>query len=381
MCLNNKLLSSILISFLIISSCNNNNNQNLVKQKVIIKDTIPDKLPAHLQKKADKIDAFFKNKFNHKVFNGNILFAENDKVLIKKCYGYSHLRKKTPLHLNSIFQLASVSKPLTATAILLLYDRGELDLEDDIKKYFPDFPYENITIHLLLTHRGGLTNYMYFSDKHWPDWEIPITNEDVIELMTEHEPKTYYRPNRRYNYSNTGFMLLASIVEKVTGMTFQEFMRKEVFQVLEMEHSFVRAESTELSKENVVIGYNKFRKPDETSYLDGVVGDKVVFISVEDLYLFDKAISNENFLAKETLEKAFTPRHRDLHRDDNYGYGWRINTISKKENKKIVWHTGWWKGFRSYFIKVLHKDQTIIILDNTTRGSFLRVKELIGLLE
>ncbi|MBL4715288.1 MAG: beta-lactamase family protein, partial [Bacteroidia bacterium] len=154
MCLNNSLLSSIIISFLIISSCTNINNdqdsvlQDSIGQKEIIKDTIPEKLPIHLQKKVNKIDAFFQNKFNHKVFNGNILFAENDKVLIKKCYGYSHLRKKTPLHLSSIFQLASVSKPLTATAILLLYDRGELDLEDDIKKYFPDFPYENITIHL-----------------------------------------------------------------------------------------------------------------------------------------------------------------------------------------------------------------------------------------
>ncbi len=134
-------------------------------------------------KKAVTIDSFFTSRYQQKLFNGTVLVAEKGRILYEKSFGYSNLKTREPLHINSLFQLASVSKPLTSCAILMLYERGLLQLDDDLQKYFPEFPYEGVTIRMLLTHRSGLPDYMYFSHYLWKDKSIPLTNQDVLDLM------------------------------------------------------------------------------------------------------------------------------------------------------------------------------------------------------
>ena len=197
---------------------------------------------------------------------------------------------------------------------------------------------------------------MYFTDEQWADWKIPISNSQVIDLMIEHEPKPYYKPNRRYNYSNTGYIILADIVERVSGMSFERFMKKKIFKPLGMHNSKVKR--FKLGEEDEpVVGHSeyRFRRIGQT-YLNGTVGDKGIYSTVEDMFKWDRAIKQGALVSLKTLDEAFQGYHKDLRKNDNYGYGWRINEVSK--SKKVVYHRGWWKGFRTYFIRVLDEDKT-----------------------
>jgi CubicO group peptidase (beta-lactamase class C family) len=326
-------------------------------------------------KKATKIDSFFTARYNNKTFNGTVLFAEKGRILYENSFGYSDLKAKSPLHLNSIFQLASVSKPLTACAILMLYERGLLDLEDTLQLYFPEFPYKDITIRLLLTHRSGLPDYMYFSHYLWKDKSIPLTNQDVLDLMTFYKPARYYQPDRRYNYSNTNYCLLALIIEKVSGMTYADFMQEQIFQPLGMRDSYVLDydDLKDNTLEQLTTGYHRAWREVENSFLNGVVGDKGIYSTVEDLFRWDQALYQEELVSLATLQKAFEPAHRDLRENDNYGFGWRIN---RNGGNRIIYHSGWWKGYKTYFIRKIEEKKTIIILTNTAMHNFLSVKTL-----
>jgi CubicO group peptidase (beta-lactamase class C family) len=212
-------------------------------------DTVNLQVDKRYSEEAAKIDSFFKNRNKRGLFNGAVLFAEKGNVVYKNAFGFANFKKKDSITLQSQFQLASVTKPLTAYAVMLLEHRGLISYEDSLRKFFPDFPYENITIRNLLTHRSGLPNYMYLADDHWRDSRnITITNKDVIDLFIEYEPLQYYKPNRRYNYNNSNYCLLASIIEKVSGQSFEKFMKTEVFEKLNMINTFVYRKVKRLSK-------------------------------------------------------------------------------------------------------------------------------------
>jgi CubicO group peptidase (beta-lactamase class C family) len=330
-------------------------------------------------KKSAKIDSFFTSRYKHKAFNGTVLIGEKGRIVYENAFGFANFKKNDSLKTNSIFQLASVSKPLTSFAVLMLSDQGKLNLEDNVQKYFPDFPYENITIRMLLSHRSGLPEYMYFADKLWPSRTKPISNEDVLNLMIKFKPYKYYDPGKRYNYSNTNYCLLVLIIEKVSGMSFEKFMKSQIFEPLGMKNSYVlRYEDIkEHDIENVVVGYNKRGRRAENSYLNGVVGDKGIFSTVEDLFKWDTAIYQGRLVSKKTMEEAFKPAHKDLRPNDNYGFGWRIN---ENNGDKIVFHSGWWKGFRTYYIRKLSEQKTIIVLTNIARYNFISIRKLTELI-
>jgi len=328
--------------------------------------------------KAQSIDSFFTAKYERGQFNGTILFADGDHVIIKKAYGYADLKEKDSPHLHSAFQLASVSKPLTALAVVWLKERGLLSFEDSVQQYFPDFPYDGITVRMLLTHRSGLPNYMYFADEYWPDRKIPISNDDVLCLMKTYHPDIYYIPDYRYNYSNTNYSLLASIVEKVTDMRFGQFMESFIFDPLNMQDSYVYDKAYTPEMEHQTTGYHNRRVAEDT-YLNGVTGDKGIYASVEDLYKLDQALYRETFLSQKSLTEAYLAAHPELYAHDNYGLGWRIN--EQEDCSKIVFHSGWWKGFRTHFIRLLDKKQTIIVLANTNRSRFISTRDLLALMD
>ena len=280
--------------------------------------------------------------------------------------------------MESAFQLASVSKPITALAVLKLYDEKLINLEDTVQQYLPEFPYPGISIRMLLNHRSGLSNYMYFSDEFWPDRDVPITNNDVLDLMVKHTPKPYYPPDRRYNYSNTNYAILALIVERVSETSFEAFVKLNIFLPLDMSNSLIYNKSVNPKNFNDVTGYSGGRRVAENTYLNGVVGDKGVYASAIDLFKLDKALYDESLLSRETIEEAFTMQHKDLRVWDNYGLGWRIN--AKDPDNKVVYHSGWWKGFHTYFVRELGSKKTLIILSNTDRSSSMGIKELLSLI-
>lgn len=306
-------------------------------------------------------------------FNGTILVAQQGIPIYKGAFGYADLKKKDTLTINSSFQLASVSKQFTAVAILQLYEKGKLSLDDTIQKFFPDFPYKGITIHQLLSHRSGLGNYTYFTDRKFPD-NIPLSNMDIIQFMIQNKPGLYNLPNRKFNYSNTGYCVLAAIVEKISGMKFEKYMKINVFDPLEMKSTFIYNMSRDSVFPNMTFGYEANNKKVLNNFLDGVVGDKNVYSSVEDLLKWDQALYSETLLKQTTLDKAFTPTSPERKGNINYGYGWRTNLVN--DSTKIVFHRGWWHGYNSFFSRMLKDKITIIILSNKTNKSIYNVSDL-----
>jgi CubicO group peptidase (beta-lactamase class C family) len=330
-------------------------------------------------KKASVIDSFFQARYQKRAFNGTVLFAEKGRVLYENSFGFSDFKQKETLDVSSIFQLASVTKPLTACAVLMLYEEGKLNLDDDISEFFPAFPYKGVTVRLLLTHRSGLPDYMYFADKLWKSRRTPISNQDVLDLMILYKPYRYYKPNRRYNYSNTNYALLALIIEQVSGMSYAEFMKSRIFEPLGMKNSYVVTfDDLRNNKESPFVkGYYRPGRTVENHYFNGVVGDKGIYSTVDDLFLWDQALYQGKLISLFTLRESFLPAHRDLRDYDNYGFGWRINL---NDGNKIVFHSGWWKGFKTYFIRKIDEQKTIIILTNTANHHFISVRRLSQLL-
>lgn len=327
-----------------------------------------------------KINSFFQGKFTRNQFNGNILFAENGNIITQKSYGYSNFRKKELLTKEHSFQLASVSKPFTSIAILQLIEENKINLKDTIQKFFPDIPYPGITIHQLLSHRSGMSQYTHFCDAPdsiWPNKSVTINNQDVIEIISRIVPLINYKPNHKYYYCNTNYLLLASIVEQVSGLSFKQYVKKYIFNPSGMFSSTIYDRT---NFEDLVLpaqGYEN-KTPWEDVYLNGVVGDKGVYSTTEDLLKFDRALKENVFISDSLKKLAFSKMNLDKNGNKNYGYGFRLKEHEKYG--KIVYHTGWWKGFRSYFIKVIDKNQTIVVLNNVKRGRFLNIDRLIELI-
>ena len=372
----------LVISILFLKSCENSNDVNYKTTKNVDHSTTIRKSIELLKTDArqNKIDDYFSRKYKRKQFNGNILFAENGKIISHKSYGYANLKTKEKLTENHSFQLASVSKPFTSVAILQLIENGQINLNDTLQKFFPNFPYEGITIHQLLCHRSGLSQYTHFCDAPdsiWADKSKTINNQDVIDIISKINPLINYPPDRRYYYCNTNYLLLASIVKKISGIEFKQYLKENIFSPIDMNNSIVYDRTNFNDLIMPTQGYEN-RTPWEDVYLNGVVGDKGVYSTTMDLLKFDRALE-KNLLINDSLKKlAFSKKNKDYNRNKNYGYGFRL----KEHNKygKIVYHTGWWKGYRSYYIKVLKNDQTIIILNNVKRGRFLNIDKLIDLM-
>jgi len=321
--------------------------------------------------KAEDIKKNFQKQHHRGNFNGTVLYSEFGKVVYSDAFGFSDFRKGDSLSLHSAFQLASVSKMFTAMAIMLLKERGVLDYEDTITQFIPEFPYQGITIRMLLNHRSGLPRYMSLADKYW-DVNKPINNEQVIDLFVKYKPYPYFKPDDGFHYCNTNYALLASIVERITGKAFDVFVKEEIFDPLEMNDSFIynlRGDSVIHYQIPVgVQGYKyagRYARKFGDYYLNGVMGDKGVYSSVVDLYKFNCALDSGTLVGLVTLEKAFEPGSPKYYkRKDNYGFGWRI----RDNTDSTAYHFGWWKGFRSFYIRDMKNQKTLIVLTNTSKG-------------
>ncbi|WP_231583495.1 serine hydrolase domain-containing protein [Rufibacter radiotolerans] len=323
---------------------------------------------------AVKLDSVFKHFHKRRGFNGTVLVTKYDQVIYKNAFGMADFYRRDSLTVNTAFQLASVSKQFTAMAIMMLKEDGKLSYEDSVQQYFPAFPYHGITIRQLLTHQSGLSNYTYFSDKLWPDRNKNLTNQDVVNLMVQHQPKPYFKPNTRFDYSNTGYSLLASIVEKVSEKPFATFLRERIFEPLEMKHTFTYSPDVATLTGKIATGHTRFRQKRTSDYLDTVLGDKGIYSTVEDLYKWDQALYTQKLVKRETLHEAFTGTRQEKRKDEDYGFGWRIKPLENGDT--AVYHGGLWHGFSSYLLRNPKEHSALIILSNLPNGSFSYLQEL-----
>ncbi|MGN8036757.1 serine hydrolase domain-containing protein [Chitinophaga sp. 22321] len=320
-----------------------------------------------------ELSAFYNGKLLRSGFNGAILVARKGVIIFEQYHGYENSRTKTPVIDSSSFQLASVSKTFTGAAVLWLVQKEKLSLDDSLQKFFPEFPYKGINVRMLLSHRSGLPNYLYFCDSLWKEESRFITNDEVIKLMEVHKPAMQHLPGTHFQYCNTNYLLLASIIEKVSGQKYAVFMEQTIFQPLGMSGTFVydpasaaRSHQTQSHK------YNGQFEPD--TYFDGVMGDKGIYSTARDMLKWDQALYSGQLLNAETLKAAYTPYSHEKPGIRNYGLGWRL-MVYPDRTKNIIYHNGWWHGNNTVFYRFVQDSTTLIILGNKyNRGIYQAVK-------
>lgn len=327
--------------------------------------------------KAELIQAFF-NKKHRAGFNGSVLVAQNGVVLFDKQYGYAHLRQKDTLTAAHTFQLASLSKPFTALAVLQLAEDNKLSLEDSVQKFFPKFPYRGVTVKSLLSHRSGLPNYMYtFPDSVSRGQKYP-SNQTVMNWFEELKPVANNRPERGFSYNNSNYLVLGAIIEKVSKLTFEEYMKRNLFEPLEMHNTFLATstDSTFLKRKTVGHQYGRALPKD---YYDDIMGDKGIYSTTADLYKFYKGLAGGCIIEKKLMKEAYTPRSFERKGVKNYGYGFRMH-LNQESEPKYIYHGGWWKGYNTMFWMGPEHNFVIIVLSNSYNKSVYQIKDVIDIL-
>jgi CubicO group peptidase (beta-lactamase class C family) len=379
--LNNSVLTFAAV-LLLLASCSSKPS-NSTGESESTPSTVPFDTKALLNynpKNADKrIDEFIKNLHKTRGFNGNILVAKHGKIIYENAIGWADYLHRDSLKINSQFELASVTKTMTSTAILLLMERGKLKLDQNVKDFFPDFPYDGVTIRLLLTHRSGMMNYVYFTDDLYRKLHLNqrkgITNAEEMALIAKYKPARFNKPDVRFLYNNSNFMVLGSIIEKASGMPYAQFMKENVFIPAGMTHTAVYSKAVYDKIPVDVVGHDRgqWKYSVAQNFLDGPVGDKGIYSTVGDLFIFDRALRAGRLLKKATMDSAYVPRNPMLHGHFSYGYGWRI---FEAPGQQVIYHTGWWHGFRHIYLRDMKNDIVIVLLTNLSNGSLLKLDDL-----
>lgn len=332
-------------------------------------------------KKVKQIDSLFTMLYEQNQFNGSVLIAENNKVIYNSGKGIRDENTKQKNNSNTIFELASVSKQFTATAIILLNREGKLKYSDDFTKYIPELSFwKDITIADLLRHTSGIPEFLLDMKDEWDENKI-ATNQNMIEFYASRKDTLEFIPKSKHSYSNTNYALLASIIERVSGVSYSEFLERNIFKPLKMKRTFVYNRRQNPKKlNNYAIGYywaeNSFNKvtaeepghDDKRSYyLDGIVGNAKVHSSTKDLFKWVNALKSNSFLTQEEFEEMTRITETSEGKKISYGFGLEI---SRGENKFAYGHSGRTDGYITFLYHDQIKNRIIIILENFDLGTY-----------
>lgn len=301
-------------------------------------------------------------------FNGNVLLAQDHKILLQQAYGESNITTKKPLHNTTLFNLASVSKPITALATLLLIQNYNVSLQTNIQNIFPDFPYSNITIENLLQHTAGLPDYMALVATH--NTKEYVTNQDIYTLLITHQPDRLFQSNENMAYSNTGYVLLALIIEHVSNMSFEHFLQQFIFQPLQMHNTIVGSPHILKERGDIAQPYiydiyqgahispEQFKETQPLMCMNFLHGDGNIYASTTDLHKLGLAILHNTLWDKDLLRKALTPSEQSRQNGMGYGYGFIIS--EDEVLGQCIWHNGGWPGVNTTF-KIYPQHQLIFV--------------------
>ncbi len=353
---------SIVFLILIFSACSSDAKRKQVSQKQD-KDsfyTEQRKFKVFGQRFIDSLETFFEPGFS-----GTVLVYKKGK-LYKKAFGYRDLNRKDSMQIDDVFQLASVSKTVTATAIMILKERGKLELDKPVNLYLKDFPYDKVTVRQLLNHRSGLANYIYYTDTFWRDTSSYMDNRAFYNFMIRHQPKPYLEPDVSFSYCNTNYAFLAVLIEQVSHMSFTRFVEEYIFKPSGMKNSFYKGHKPARIKSHVLTGRYDRYKYTGTYYLDGVLGDKSLYSTVDDLFLFHLALSEGRLIHKKSRDEMEKPSYDYNVYGGSYGLGFRLMNTP---NGQWTYHNGWWRGFWTSFWNKFDKQACFIILTNNKHSS------------
>ena len=311
------------------------------------------------------LTAYFEEKLIKRGFNGGILVAKDGNIIYEKYVGKGDLRKEMVMNDSTSLHIASVGKTFTAVAILRMAQDNKLSLNDTLSKFFPGFPYPGVTVQMLLNHRSGLPNYVYFipNSKKW-DKKAMVNKQDVLDFLYNEQPKKIFKAGTRFTYSNTNYVLLAAIIEKVSGQSFPEYMRNTIFIPLQMNHTYVYTPSDSLT---AIPSFNHNTSLWQNDNLENTYGDKNIYSTPRDMLKWDQALYTEQILNRAMLDSAFAPYSFEKPGTHNYGLGFRMLLLPN--GKKVIYHFGRWHGFNAAFARLTDEKATIIILGNNYTSS------------
>ena len=311
-------------------------------------------------------------------FNGNVLIAQKGVIIYQNAFGFANDSVKN--NLQSKFQLASLSKTFTAVAVMKLAEQGKLGLDYTVKDYYPNFPYDGITIRSLLCHRSGLPFYQYTFDKMVRESKIYPTNQQIMEWFAtvQPTPKIFNQADHYFGYNNTNFAILAALVEKVTGKDFEKYMHESIFGPAGMKDSYIVTTKNDSININRTVGYQFGRKLQKDFY-DDISGDKGVYSTLNDLLKWHTALKNNTLISKESFREMIMPRSFEFPGLRNYGYGFRL-WVNAKQQTDYVYHTGWWKGYNTIMFFDPREDFVIILLSNKYNRTVYNLKQIIEIM-
>lgn len=326
---------------------------------------------AEVKKYSAAIEQYYDKKLVATGFNGSFLVAKNGEILYEDYKGFYDFQTKEPVGEHSAFHLASISKTFTAMTVLKLWEESRISLDDTLQKFFPKLPYHGITVKMLLNHRSGLPNYLYFMDSIW-DKKMKATNWDVVNFMVDHQPKADANPDRVYHYCNTNFILLALIVEIVTNESFPKYMKDSVFTPLGLKDTYVFS----IADTAHYIPTYSVTKPFMMDHLDCTYGDKNIYSTARDLFTWDKVLYENTFTRKSTAEMAYAPYSFEKRTMHNYGLGWHLYF---NNGDTIIYHNGKWHGSNTVFTRLVQDTAVLIVLGNKLNRNIYSAKEMQGI--
>jgi CubicO group peptidase (beta-lactamase class C family) len=336
------------------------------------------KVPAEAsqEEKIAAIDKWLARLEESNKFNGGILIAKSGEPLLIKTYGYTNYKKETLLTHQSAFRLASLSKQFTATGIMLLHEAGKLDYDAPVSTYLTNFPYPEVTVRHLLNHTSGVPDlYMDIAENNKKTVGDTLSISEVVQLVTENPKEMDSAAAAAYAYSNTGYVLLAGIIEAVSGQTFENFMQVNLFDPLGMKNTRVwNLLSKESSFPNKTKGFMNVIKavPLSPGWIDGVAGDGAVFSSLEDFLIWDQFWYGNNLISEANLKEAFKLPTLADGKVSDYGFGWTI------PNENMHWHNGAWLGARTGIIRRTNNQTCLVLLDNSMNERLSEILQTIN---
>jgi CubicO group peptidase (beta-lactamase class C family) len=309
-----------------------------------------------------KIEEYMKGFTENIQFNGSVLVAKNEQVLFKSGYGMADYENKIPNTPQTVFQIGSITKQFTATAILMLREKGLLDIQDTVDKYVPDYPNGNkIKIYNLLNQTSGIPENLLFVESI----EAGKHNYTPKELIEQVKDKTLdFEPGTRFEYSNSNFNLLGYIIEKVTGVSYEEYIKNNIYTPLKM--NYTGTLSSKDAVNGMATGYLIINTK-ASEYIKDFVYEPTlpyaageIYSNVEDLLIWNNSLCSGKLINENSLKEMFTPYI------DNYGFGW---FTANSKGDSMVFHGGNVPGFTSYITRNINKGYVVIILSNKNRDN------------
>lgn len=298
--------------------------------------------------------------------SASLVILRGEKVLYKKSYGMADMEKGRKASPSTNYRLASVSKQFTAAAVLRLIEKKKFTLQTTLTDIYKDFPGygKHITIHHLLNHTSGIVDY----EALIPDSAtIQVTDADVLKMMKGID-SVYFAPGEKYQYSNTGYALLAMIVEKYSGMKYPDYLKKYIFTPAGMKKTLAFVDGYN-SVPNRAYGYSirmdTVRRTDQ-SVTSAVLGDGGIYSNIDDLIKWNNAILKNKVISAKSWALACSRKELNDGSAVNYGYGWHLKTWRGYE---CVYHTGSTIGFRNILYRIPSEKLTVILLTNRNAGA------------